>query len=629
MKPVAITAFTATSTLGRGNAAMLDALRRGKGGLKANDFDRAELRAWIGRVAGLEDEPITGALAEYDCRNNRLAQIGLAQDGFREAVLNAKDRYGAKRVAVLLGTSTSGILQTELAYRRRDAQGDLPDVRYRHAQNLYSMTDFVRRALALEGPSMTISTACSSSAKVFASAARYLEAGIADAAVVGGVDSLCLTTMHGFTSLQLVSDEPCRPFDAARKGMSIGEAAGYALLEKIEPHKIALLGYGESSDAYHMSTPQPEGEGALGAMRQALSRAGVEPGDIDYVNAHGTATPANDRAEDRALVRLFGKRVPVSSTKGFTGHTLGAAGIVEAIVCFLALEHGFIPATLNSSALEPGLESMILLQNRPARVKRALSNSFGFGGSNCSLVFGGIGLLAPGLEGWPAGARVLSGEAAFAPAAVQRPVATLLPPAERRRCAPSVAWALAVAQEAVAQSGLDAGDVRHGVRFERWRRRHRPSPVHRAGDAGRRGVAHRLPQFRAQRRHRLLEHRRAFAARRPPRSARTTARSPPVCSRPPVRSLSRPVQCCSSWSTCPTRHRSRPTGRCGTGLRQRSPSRREQRWRFPWTMARPTRCHWAIFEATRPLPACRYWRRSPALAKRWSGSPYTSARCRC
>jgi 3-oxoacyl-[acyl-carrier-protein] synthase I len=389
MKPLAVTAYTATSALGRGKGAMLDALRRGKGGLKANDFDRAELRAWIGRVAGLEDEPIGGPLAEFDCRNNRLAQLGLAQDGFPEAVHQARKRYGAQRIAVLLGTSTSGILHTELAYRRRDADGNLPaDVRYRHAQNLYSMTDYVRRALGLEGPAMTVSTACSSSAKVFASAARYIEAGIVDAAVVGGVDSLCLTTMHGFSSLQLVSDEPCRPFDAARKGMSIGEAAGYALVEKMAPQKLALLGYGESSDAYHMSTPQPEGEGALGAMRQALSRAGLQPADIDYVNAHGTATPANDRAEDRALVRLFGKRVPVSSTKGFTGHTLGAAGILEAIVCFLALEHAFVPATLNSSAVEPGLESMILLENRAARVKRALSNSFGFGGSNCSLVFG-------------------------------------------------------------------------------------------------------------------------------------------------------------------------------------------------------------------------------------------------
>lgn len=388
MIPLGVTAYTATTALGRGKAAMLDALRRGQGGLKPNDFDRAELRAWIGRVSGLEGAPIGGALAEFDCRNNRLAQLGLAQDGFKDAVSEAIDRYGAKRVAVLLGTSTSGILRTELAYRQRDAEGNLPsDLHYRHAQNLYSIADFVRRALALEGPAMTVSTACSSSAKVFASAARYLEAGIIDAAVVGGVDSLCLTTMHGFTALQLVSDEPCRPFDAARKGMSIGEAAGFALVER-GPGLLSLLGYGESSDAYHMSTPQPDGEGALGAMQQALTRAGLEPGEIDYVNAHGTATPANDRAEDRALVRLFGKRVPVSSTKGFTGHTLGAAGIVEAIVCFLALEHGLLPATLNSTAIEPGLESMVLLENRAAPVRRALSNSFGFGGSNCSLVFG-------------------------------------------------------------------------------------------------------------------------------------------------------------------------------------------------------------------------------------------------
>ena len=388
MKPLAISAYTATTALGRGKAALLDALRRGKGGLKPNDFDRAELRASIGRVAGLEDLPVTGPLAEFDCRNNRLALLGLQQDAFIESVSGAKAKYGPQRIALLLGTSTSGILQTELAYRRRDAEGNLPaDVRYRHAQNLFSMTDYARRVLGLEGPAMTISTACSSSAKVFAAASRYIEAGLVDAAVVGGVDSLCLTTMHGFTSLQLVSDEPCRPFDAQRKGMSIGEAAGFALVEKSDS-QVKFLGYGESSDAYHMSTPQPEGEGALGAMRQALERAGLQPKDIDYVNAHGTATPANDRAEDRALVRLFERRVPVSSTKGYTGHTLGAAGIVEAVVCFFAIEHGLLPATLNSRTVEPGLESQILLENRAAPVRRALSNSFGFGGSNCSLVFG-------------------------------------------------------------------------------------------------------------------------------------------------------------------------------------------------------------------------------------------------
>lgn len=276
MKPVAVTAYTATSALGRGRRAMLDALQRGKGGLKPNDFDRAQLRAWIGRVAGLEDAPVTGPLAEFDCRNNRLAQLGLVQDDFKEAVLKARERYGANRIAVLLGTSTSGILHTELAYRRRDADGNLPaDVRYRHAQNLYSMTDFVRRTLALEGPAMTISTACSSSAKVFASAARYIEAGIIDAAVVGGVDSLCLTTMHGFTSLQLVSDEPCRPFDASRRGMSIGEAAGFALVQRGEG-PLSLLGYGESSDAYHMSTPQPDSAWRMAPSAPSPSGCGVD-----------------------------------------------------------------------------------------------------------------------------------------------------------------------------------------------------------------------------------------------------------------------------------------------------------------------------------------------------------------
>jgi 3-oxoacyl-[acyl-carrier-protein] synthase-1 len=383
MKPLAVTAYTATSALGRGSGAMLEALRRGASGLKPNDFELPGLlRAWIGRVAGLEDEPVTGALAAFDCRNNRLARMGLAQDAFTESVSRAKSKYGADRIAVLIGTSTSGILHTELAYRAND----FGNLNYRHAQNLYSVTDYVRRALGLEGPAMTVSTACSSSAKVFASAARYVEAGVADAVVVGGVDSLCLNTLHGFTSLQLVSDEPCRPFDARRKGMSIGEAAGFALLERKE-NSLSLVGYGESSDAHHMSTPHPEGDGALAAMRQALERAGLEPAAIDYVNAHGTATPSNDRAEDRALTRLFGSRVPVSSTKGWTGHTLGAAGIVEAIVCFLALEHGLIPATLNSSALEPGIESQVVLEKRSARVRHALTNSFGFGGSNCSLVF--------------------------------------------------------------------------------------------------------------------------------------------------------------------------------------------------------------------------------------------------
>jgi 3-oxoacyl-[acyl-carrier-protein] synthase-1 len=389
MQPLAITAMSAVNALGRGLAATLEALRQGRSGLRRNDFDDAALPTWIGRVDGLEQERVPQPLAEFDCRNNRLAQAALAEDGFAEAVGRARSRYGAHRVAVLVGTSTSGILQTELAYRERDAAGRLPSwLSYRGTHNLYSVTEFVRRRLALTGPAATVSTACSSSAKVFASAHRLFEAGLADAAVVGGVDSLCLTTLHGFSSLELLSDERCAPFDRDRKGLSIGEAAGFALLERGARSRMALLGYGESSDAHHMSAPHPEGAGARRAMQSALSSAGIEPRQIEYINAHGTATPANDRAEDCAIFDLFGGEVPVSSTKGWTGHALGAAGITEAVICCLALEHGLMPGTINTAVADTSLRSCIVLHTAPHRLARVLSNSFGFGGSNCSLVFG-------------------------------------------------------------------------------------------------------------------------------------------------------------------------------------------------------------------------------------------------
>jgi 3-oxoacyl-[acyl-carrier-protein] synthase-1 len=247
----------------------------------------------------------------------------------------------------------------------------------------------VRTELELEGPASSTCTACSSSAKVFAQASRAMAAGLCDAALVGGVDSLCLTTLYGFHSLQLVSNDICRPADAQRNGISIGEAAGFALLERgAGPGELALLGYGESSDAHHMSAPDPEGRGAASAMRAALQRASVAPQDVDYVNLHGTATPANDAAEDRAICELFGMRTPCSSTKGYTGHTLGAAGIVEAVFCALAVEHGFLPPSLNTRSVDPSLHGEILLEPREQSVSRALSNSFGFGGNNASLLIG-------------------------------------------------------------------------------------------------------------------------------------------------------------------------------------------------------------------------------------------------
>jgi 3-oxoacyl-[acyl-carrier-protein] synthase-1 len=209
------------------------------------------------------------------------------------------------------------------------------------------------------------------------------------------VDSLCLTTLYGFHSLQLTSKLPCRPFDVARDGISVGEAAAFALLEKPPDHlnagAVLLLGVGESSDAHHMSAPHPEGQGARRAMQAALGAAGLEPSAIDYINLHGTATPSNDRAESQAVTSVFGATTPGSSTKGATGHTLGAAGALEAVVSALALQHEFMPGGVHTSRIDPLLTAHYIRENRAAPVSRVLSNSFGFGGTNCSLIFGRAG----------------------------------------------------------------------------------------------------------------------------------------------------------------------------------------------------------------------------------------------
>ncbi len=290
--PVQISAYTATTAAGAGKNALLAALRAGRSALTPNDFGPSPLPTWIGRVAGLEAAPLPKALAAWECRNNRLAWLGLAGDGFIDAVHAARERYGASRIALVLGTSTSSIGATEDAYRALDAAGAFPaDNRNPLVHTPHSLANFVQQALDLEGPCVTVSTACSSSAKVFASAERLLRLGLADAAVVGGVDTLCGSVLFGFNALQLVSAEPCRPFDAARSGISIGEAAGFALLERADADAGAprLLGYGESSDAHHMSTPHPEGLGAERALDDALARAGIdaEPGRPHQPARHG------------------------------------------------------------------------------------------------------------------------------------------------------------------------------------------------------------------------------------------------------------------------------------------------------------------------------------------------------
>lgn len=395
MQPLSIPAYTMTSCLGAGIDPTVAALAQQRGGLRPCDFETVDLDTWIGSVDGVDHEVIAPALARFDCRNNRLAQIGLRQDGFDERVRDAIARHGADRVGVFLGTSTAGILQTELAYREQvmaGGTGPLPAwFHYGETHNTYSVADFVAHTFGITGPSMVVSAACASSAKVFGNAARMIAAGRIDAAVVGGVDSLCLTTLYGFRSLELVSSRPAQPFGAERDGLSIGEAAAFALLERSPtdttvPH---LVGVGESSDAHHMSSPHPEGLGARMAMSAAMRSAGIEPRDVDYVNLHGTATRNNDAAEDRAVYSLFGRDVPVSSTKGATGHTLGAAGGCEAVIALLALRDGFVPGGLNTTTIDPDLQSDYRTANSAAPLRHVLSNSFGFGGANCSLLFAG------------------------------------------------------------------------------------------------------------------------------------------------------------------------------------------------------------------------------------------------
>jgi 3-oxoacyl-[acyl-carrier-protein] synthase-1 len=353
-----------------------------------------EFETYTGEVAGLDAQPLPEEWSAFECRNNRLAWLGLTQDGFVEAVRDSTRRWGRRRIGVFLGTSTSGILQTELAYRRRDPlSGALPaDFCYATTQNAFSVADFLRRVLALEGPAAVICSACSSSAKVFGSARRLIEAGVIDAAVVGGVDSLCLTTLYGFHSLQLTSSRPCRPFDVARDGISISEAAAFVLLERTAPRadagSVCLLGIGESSDAYHMSAPHPEGLGAQAAMREALASAALQPHQIDYINLHGTGTQSNDAAESRAVTAVFGADTACSSTKGATGHALGAAGALEAVICVLALRHAFAPGGCHTHEVDPAMGVRYLRENHPATLSRVMSNSFGFGGTNCCLVLG-------------------------------------------------------------------------------------------------------------------------------------------------------------------------------------------------------------------------------------------------
>lgn len=389
-----VNAYTLTSALGSGLAAMRAGLRSGRSGLEASTWPDCDVPCYLGRVAALDDDPEQAQLPpERRSRNNALIALALQQDDFADQVRAATLRWGPDRVGLVMGTSTSSIDRTESAYRTLDDAGRFaPEFRQPLTHNPHAPGDFVAELLELAGPRLTISAACASSAKVFAAAQRWLDQDLVDAVVVGGADTLCLSVIYGFHSLQLVAPEPCRPFAPERQGISLGEAAGFALLSHdsglapgSDTDSLTLLGAGESCDAYHMSSAHPDGLGARLSMQRALTAAGLTMADIDYVNLHGTGTRANDATEGAVCGDLFEGSTLASATKGWTGHTLGAAGIVESVLCLDALQTGWVPGTANTTASEAPFE--LLLESTEQPVRTALTNSFGFGGNNCSVVF--------------------------------------------------------------------------------------------------------------------------------------------------------------------------------------------------------------------------------------------------
>ena len=381
--------YQSTSAAGNNLTELREAIRFQKSGLRVNDFPRSDLNTWIGRVDGVEDID----LGEWQSRNNALAHLGYSQGTIQDNVEKLKQRFSSNRIGVVMGSSTSSIDRTETAYTDLNADGLLkPDYQQELVHNPHAPSLYIAHLSGITGPTLTINTACSSSAKVFATASRWLQTGIVDAVLVGGVDTLCLSVLHGFDSLQLVSENQCRPFDKNRDGINLGEAAGFAILVRTEEAEtstgIELLGYGESSDAYHMSHPHPEGLGAKLSMQQALSMSTLSPEKVDYINLHGTSSMANDSIEGKLVGKLFPNTTRCSSTKAWMGHTLGAAGITEAIIAMDAIKTGIIPGSMNLNELDDDLTINIQAENVEQTVNVSMTNSFGFGGNNCSLIFG-------------------------------------------------------------------------------------------------------------------------------------------------------------------------------------------------------------------------------------------------
>jgi len=383
--PLRVTGYSMLSALGGSRPEHLTALRAGRTGLGPSPLP-LPFQTAVGAVhTPLQELP--GDLAPWSTRLARMtAHLVEALD---EPLRRARERWRPERIAVLLGTSTAGAESTERAYRVFIAEGVFPDRYDFLRQHTFGAVLHVVRALAgAKGPAWMVSTACTSGAKPFASAQRLIAAGLIDAAIVGGVDTLCQMTLHGFESLQALDRVPCRPFHKDRLGISIGEGGALALVERTGDARVLVLGVGETSDSYHVSAPHPEGLGALAAMREALEQAGCRPEDVDHVNAHGTGTRLNDTAEAKAISALFETPVPVVSTKGYTGHTLGAAGALEFAFAACAVEEGWIPPSLGADQLDPEIRLHVPSTVTKGRFRAVLSNSFAFGGNNVSLLVG-------------------------------------------------------------------------------------------------------------------------------------------------------------------------------------------------------------------------------------------------
>lgn len=342
---------------------------------------------WLGTVTG--DLPaIPGDLMAHRSRNNQLLLAALAQ--IESQVNAAIAQYGKDRVAVIMGTSTSGIAEGEEAVRYLHQHGEFPPGFDYRQQELGDPSQFMAELLDLSGPAYTLSTACSSSARAIISGKRLIEAGLVDAAIVGGADSLCRMPVNGFNSLESLSHGRCAPFGQGRDGINIGEASALILLTR-EPTEVALLGVGESSDAWHMSAPHPEGLGAERAITMALKMAGLTASDVGYINAHGTATPLNDQVEAAVIHRLFGNSTPCSSTKHLTGHTLGAAGATEAALSWLILTQALHLPHQDFSQISRDVslpDIWLATTGQPLARPVILSNSFAFGGNNASILIG-------------------------------------------------------------------------------------------------------------------------------------------------------------------------------------------------------------------------------------------------